>query len=334
MAVKELLMKRSVCLLLLMLLARYADAKAKHITGYIAQFDGDRPAAITYSFDDNLRDQYKLAVPMLNQIGFKGTFFVIPGDTADTVPEAEKKATQKRAWGSITWTELREMSAQGHEIASHTWSHPNLLKLSPEEVSTQFSKSYNAIKAHIGKPPLTVAFPFNASNPAIRTEALKYYVAFRAYQIGTGPKTTLPWLNEWADSLITEHQWGVVMTHAIAHGYAALSDPAILRRHFQYVKSRENEIWVDTFANISRYEVERNNTTLTLFQKRHTITCVLNSTLDPKVFDVPLTIVINVSGVHSINAERHGKEIRFRYGNNAIYLQATPSPQPLIINWR
>ena len=44
----------------------------------IAKFDGDRAAAISYTFDDGLRDQYTLAVPMLNEVGFKGTFFIIP----------------------------------------------------------------------------------------------------------------------------------------------------------------------------------------------------------------------------------------------------------------
>ena len=48
----------------------------------IAHFDGDRAAAISYTFDDNLRDQYAVAVPMLNEVGFKGTFFVIPVSTA------------------------------------------------------------------------------------------------------------------------------------------------------------------------------------------------------------------------------------------------------------
>ena len=100
--------------------AQHANPAAR-----IAHFDGDRPAAISYTFDDNLRDQYTVAVPMLNEAAFKGTFFVIPGATAETVEEAEKKRSKKRAWGGITWSELNEMAVQGHEIGSHTWSHPN-----------------------------------------------------------------------------------------------------------------------------------------------------------------------------------------------------------------
>ena len=104
-------------------------------TARIAQFSGDRAAAISYTFDDGLRDQYTVAVPMLNEVGLKGTFFVIPNSTPETLEDAEKNDAKKRAWGGVTWSELKEMAGQGHEIASHTWSHPNLEKL-PQRNST------------------------------------------------------------------------------------------------------------------------------------------------------------------------------------------------------
>src|SRR5262245_44670848 len=95
----------------------------------IARFDGDRAAAISYTFDDNTRDQYTLAVPMLDECGFKGTFFVIAGKTAATPEEGvQKKANGnvRNLWGGISWPELKTMASHGHEIASHTWSHPAL----------------------------------------------------------------------------------------------------------------------------------------------------------------------------------------------------------------
>src|SRR6266576_3927827 len=76
----------------------------------IAHFAGDRAAAISYTFDDNLRDQYTLAVPMLNEVGFKGTFFVIAGKTAETPEEGEQKKEDgnvRNLWGGISWPELK-----------------------------------------------------------------------------------------------------------------------------------------------------------------------------------------------------------------------------------
>lgn len=292
----------------LLAVALIAPVKADDATPTvrIAQFDGDRAAAISYTFDDNLRDQYTLAVPMLNEVGFKGTFFVIPGATADTTEEAEKNAAKKRAWGGISWPELKEMAAQGHEIASHTWSHPNLTKLTPAEVDEQFSKAYDAIKTHIGTPPLTLAFPFNADTPENDAAALKYYVAFRSYQTSTSGKTTVDSLSRWADKLVKDKSWGVIMAHGIGTGYAALSDPEILRAHFKEIKGRQNEIWVDTFANIARYQKEREDAKLTVSGQARNLTCTLSGTLDPQIYNVPLTLVVDAKGATSARAVRAG----------------------------
>jgi len=306
-------------------------------SGRIARFAGDRAAAISYTFDDNLRDQYTLAVPMLNEMGFKGTFFVIPSKTAETPEEGEQKQKEpevRKKWGGISWPELKEIAAQGHEIGSHTWSHPNLQKLPPEEVDAQLSKAYDAIQSRLGKPPLTVAFPFNASTPEVQAAALKHHAAYRPHQLGTGEKSTVESLNKWADRLVTERKWGILMAHAIVDGYAALSDPEILRAHLKYVKSREPDIWVDTFANVARYERERDEAKLTLSGKPGDVICVLSSTLDPKLYDVPLTIIIDAAGVSSASARRGSQELPVRVEQGSIYVEASPGEQPITITWK
>jgi len=72
-----------------------------------------------------LRDQYDVAVPLLNKYGIHATFFVIPGRTPETNEEAAKKKPGE--WGGISWPQLRELAANGHEIANHTWMHTPLI---------------------------------------------------------------------------------------------------------------------------------------------------------------------------------------------------------------
>lgn len=302
----------------------------------VAKFAGDRAAAISYTFDDNLRDQYTLAVPMLNAVGFKGTFFVIPSATAETPEEGQKKEGQKRAWGGISWPELKEMAAQGHEIASHTWSHPNLQKLSAADVEAQFAKANEAIATHLGSPPLTLAFPFNADTPEIQAIASRHYVAFRDKQASTSGKSTTESLNAWADKLVKEKAWGVMMTHGVASGYAAMSSPDVFRDHLRYVKGREAEVWVDTFANVARYVKERDDAKLTLTPGPGdtAATVTIGGTLDPQRFDVPLTVVVEGTGATSAHAERDGKELPARVVNGTIQFDAPPSTQPVAVTWK
>jgi peptidoglycan/xylan/chitin deacetylase (PgdA/CDA1 family) len=297
----------------------------------IARFSGDRPAAISYTFDDNLCDQFTLAVPMLNDVGFKGTFFVIAGKTPETaVPEPNQKNPPR----NISWAELKEMSNQGHEIANHSWSHAKFTTLPLAELETELSKAYEAINAHIGKPPLTLAFPGNASNPEVRTACLKYQVALRTYQDGIGGKSTIESLNTWTDSLIAGKKWGIAMLHAIVQGYDQLTDPEILRAHLKYVKTREADIWVDTFANVARYERERDIVKLQITGSDGKLTCIVKSALDPQRYDVPLTLVFAVPGVTSARAKRAGQKLPVRIGKEAIYVDAAPGTQPIVMKWK
>ena len=301
----------------------------------IAKFAGDRAAAISYTFDDGLRDHYTVAAPMLNEVGLKGTFFVIPGKVSATVEDAERRKNDKRAWGTITWTELKEMAAQGHEIASHTWSHPNLTKLSLAEVDAEFTKAREAIISNIGRPPLTLAFPFNARTPEIEAAALKHHVAFRSHQHGTGDKSTAESLNTWADKQVRDKKWGVVMAHGIAYGYAAFTDPEIFRTHLRYVKKQEAAIWVDTFANVARYEKERDDATLTITDSAAgRVTFVLSGKLDPAIYDVPLTVVIESPSAQSARAVRAGRELPVRVSPSALHIDAAPSSEPITVTWR
>jgi len=326
----------SITLLHFGLLVGAASGADTQPSARIAEFAGDRPAAISYTFDDGLRDQYTLAVPMLDEVGFKGTFFVIAGTTADT-PEAGAAKKENRnsrdLWGGISWPELKKLSDEGHEIASHTWTHPGLTKLSPEDVDAQFSKAYDAIKAHIGKPPLTVAFPGNGSNAAVQAAALRYHIAYRAYQASTGGKSTAASLNAWADKLVAEKKWGVMMTHGIATGYAAMSDPEIFHQHLKYVKGRERDIWVDTFANVSRYRQEREHATLDAKVDETKAELTLTCTLDPKVFDEPLTIVLPASGPTTATATRNGAALPAKVQGDAILIDAAPGADAITVAW-
>ena len=63
--------------------------------------------AVSLSFDDGLVSQLEIAVPMLNDHGFQGTFYVNPH---------EDYAEQLAPW--------QAPAAAGHEIGNHTVSHP------------------------------------------------------------------------------------------------------------------------------------------------------------------------------------------------------------------
>lgn len=57
---------------------------------------------------------------------------------------------------------VRRTVAEGHEIGNHTWSHPNLQKLSDSQVRSELNKTRDAIIAACGVKPRTMRPPYGS----------------------------------------------------------------------------------------------------------------------------------------------------------------------------
>ncbi|MBP1631677.1 MAG: polysaccharide deacetylase, partial [Bacteroidetes bacterium] len=118
---------------------------------YVAKYKNDRACAISYTFDDGLKEHYTLVAPGLENLGFKGTFWV-NGLSVETDNDADKS--------NVSWGELKEMSQKGHEISNHGWSHKNLTKITLEEAAVEIEKNDSIISANLGFVPRTFCYPY------------------------------------------------------------------------------------------------------------------------------------------------------------------------------
>lgn len=59
---------------------------------------------------------------------------------------------------------LQRIVAEGHEVASHTWDHANLVSLSDEQVRQEMRKTQEVIKNVIGQEPTMMRPPYGAVN--------------------------------------------------------------------------------------------------------------------------------------------------------------------------
>jgi peptidoglycan/xylan/chitin deacetylase (PgdA/CDA1 family) len=105
----------------------------------------EKPVVLT--FDDGYLDNYENAFPILQELGFVGTFFVIT-DLAD-----------QGADGYANWEQLEEMAAAGMRIESHTKNHPDLTTLGRDGIIFQVLGSQETIAAHIGYTPRFLCYP-------------------------------------------------------------------------------------------------------------------------------------------------------------------------------
>lgn len=315
----------------------------------VAKFKDDRVAALSLTFDDNLRDQYDVAVPLLEQHGIHATFFVIAGRTPETNEEAAKK--KPGDWGGISWPQLKELAAQGHEIANHTWTHGTLINskdgkredIPADKLEEQVAKGYNAIKEKIGVAPLTFCAPGNALDEAVRAMALKYHIAVREknmQRFGDWPPTSRTFTAETANALVDQAikkgDQMIWMAHAIKEGYNAVSSPDVFGDHLKYVKSREDTLWVDTFAHVSLYIRERDAAKVTGNISGNKATFFMDCPLDKMKFNFPLTVFIPVNNAAQAEAKRNGSNtaLPVEVRKDCILVQAAPSPEEVVVTWR
>ncbi|MFZ4582260.1 MAG: polysaccharide deacetylase family protein [Paludibacter sp.] len=163
----------------IMLFAQTAFGEITQPVYQIAKWFDDKKAAVSVNFDDNLPGQFNTAMPLMNARGVKGTFYVIT-NTA-----------------SSQWSALQMAIDAGHEVGSHSVSHPTDLNFpsiaQPQkeiQIEAELKNSHDAILANLtGQTSLSISWPFGkgggGNDSIVRRVAKKYYFAARNTTAGT-----------------------------------------------------------------------------------------------------------------------------------------------------
>ncbi|MFD5162142.1 polysaccharide deacetylase family protein [Streptomyces hawaiiensis] len=64
---------------------------------------------------------------------------------------------------------VRAEAKAGHEIGNHSWNHPDLTRLTRQQIASQIDRTSAAIKAATGKTPTLLRPPYGAINRTVRT---------------------------------------------------------------------------------------------------------------------------------------------------------------------
>jgi peptidoglycan/xylan/chitin deacetylase (PgdA/CDA1 family) len=87
---------------------------------------------------------------------------MVPEERDETVHELESIAggKQRPAWdGMMTWDELKQMHAEGHEIGSHSQTHAILPLISDEQLAAEVAGSRAHLKQRLGFEVDTFCYP-------------------------------------------------------------------------------------------------------------------------------------------------------------------------------
>jgi len=116
--------------------------------------------AITFSYDDGVTQDKKL-IDILNRYGLKATFNI-------NSQLLGKENTLEIECQNINHTKIKRSEIkdvyEGHEVAVHTLTHPNLTKLDESEIIRQVEEDRKNIEALVGYNVVGMAYPCGGIN--------------------------------------------------------------------------------------------------------------------------------------------------------------------------
>ena len=258
----------------------------------VATWFGFKEAALTYTFDDGCANQFAIGIPMFDEFGYKMTLFPVIN------------------WSGDKWDKLQNAARNGHEVASHTVSHPVLAKIAVDQQQQELENSRLEIDKRIADAKcLTIAYPNCV--PGDYALVAKNYIAARGCQgfiEGKTPKDflnissiicgsqsnmkTAADLNGKITSALSSNGWLIYLFHGIDNdgGFSAIPS-ADLRQNLEYVKTMDAKIWVSTFLDVSLYIRERDAVNIKeLSLSKRQLTLSVTDSLDNEIYNYPLSM--------------------------------------------
>jgi peptidoglycan/xylan/chitin deacetylase (PgdA/CDA1 family) len=108
------------------------------------------PGTVAITFDDGPSNNTETILNLLREAGAKATFFVTGNNNG------KGEIDLNRQWRE----DIQAMDAEDHQIASHTWTHPDLDTLSSEERKIEMYRNERAIANILGRYPTYMRPPY------------------------------------------------------------------------------------------------------------------------------------------------------------------------------
>lgn len=132
------------------------------------------------TFDDGFLDVYQNAFPLLNDLGWSATTFLISTliGQSDVWCQSDNPSGAKLAL--MDETKIREMQSYGFSFQSHTRTHPFLTKLDDDALEHELVGAQRELEDLLGHAVPTIAYPYGRMDErvAAKTKEVGYRAAF------------------------------------------------------------------------------------------------------------------------------------------------------------
>lgn len=311
----------------------WSDTTKPMTSPTLALYPQDRKAALSLTFDDGFLTEVNDTLEILDPLGLKGTFFIIPEGMGEGVEGSQR---------FITWERAKEMHSEGQEIGTHGFTKTKLHEATDDHLDQLVNGSRQTIIDRMGVTPISYAAPggSNANDPRVNAKILENHFFIRTGSLPYGNRPNRPWSDEATRAKLVEAtrtgQWHTAVIHSIVGGYTPFDSKDVFREHCEWLKSQDDVLWVAPMGEVGRYIRTRENASLEILDiKDRTIQLRVTSSAEPKdLFHGPLTVVIPASGAKAASAtSEDGKTLPTTVRRDSILVDAPVDGSPVRVTW-
>ncbi len=205
---------------------------------------------VSLSFDDGWKNHYTRALPILEKYKIKATFYVITKMPKYMLEEGEGRMNVE------DWIDLEK---RGHEIGSHTRTHPHLSFCFSKRLKNEITGSKEDLVS-IGINAKTFAYPYGSFNlKVVQSVKDAGYIGARAfhYKLGYGfnyknenkhlfKTQAVVWNSKidevigWIEKAVAEKSWLILSFHQVENKKNEWgTSPEILEKICQYISDKK-----------------------------------------------------------------------------------------------
>ncbi|MDO4302738.1 MAG: polysaccharide deacetylase family protein [Bacillota bacterium] len=228
-------------------------------------FMNGKRKALTLSYDDGTVHDRKL-VELMNRYGLRGTFNLNSGTFS--LKETIEKEGVKTDFSRIDADEVKELY-QGHEVASHTLTHPSLTELPSNLAAAEVIRDRELLEGLTGEIVRGFAYPYGTYNKEVEKVLKVCGIEYARTVVSTNdfviPQNFLEWhptchhdspkLMELIRDFCEKEGNSVRLFYLWGHSYefAQNDNWQVIEEFFKYVSGYMDKIWIATNLEIMDY---------------------------------------------------------------------------------
>lgn len=120
--------------------------------------------------------------------------------------------------------------------------------------------------------------------------------------------------------IVNDNIWLVLVFHGINGIGWETKTGAELEEYFSYMKEKEDDLWIATFADVTKYVRERKSAVINSEVGDDNVVVNVTSDLDPEVYNIPITLKTYVPSTWESATLNEGNQLKLKQDDQGTFV--------------